>query len=346
MPVINEAQIKADIRSGKFFSMYFLYGDESFLTQTYAKLIKNKALGDEQDDINLLELSGNPDLSMLSDYVETLPFFAEYRVIMVNDFNPDKFSDEEIEGFTQLIKKIPNTTILVFYLTGFNFSPRTQKAKKLFDDIKQHACVCEFKQMNKMQVGELIRKKAAKQKRLISPTNAEYLAEITGCDMNLASVESTKLCCYVGENQEITREIIDTMVAKQLETNVYTLVNTMISGNKSKAFSILDELFEQGADPIELLPTLSAAYSEYYYAKTAKNIDIIPQQVAADFGYSKAKASFAAKKYNEAARMDMDKLRRNMQIIFEADTKCKSATIDKKVLLEETVLKLMQQKEQ
>ena len=341
MPVVTETQLNADIKSGKFFSVYFLYGEESFLTQTYAKRIKNKALGDGQVDINLLEFNGNPNLSMLSDHVEMLPFFAEYRVIMINDFNPEKVTEDEAERFTQLIKKVPDTTILVFYLTNCKFSLRSQKTKNLFDEIKQYACVCEFKQLNKMQVGELIRKKAAKQKRLISPTNAEYLAEITGCDMNLASVESTKLCCYVNEGQEITREIIDRMVAKQLETNVYALVNTMISGNKSKVFSILDELFEQGADPIELLPALSAAYSEYYYAKTAKNIDITPQQVAADFGYSKAKATFAAKKYNEAAKMEMDKLRRNMQIIFEADTKCKSATIDKRVLLEETILKLM-----
>ena len=341
MPVITEAKLNADIKSGKFSTVYFLYGEESFLTQTYAKRIKSIALGDGQVDINLLELSGNPDLSMLSDHVETLPFFAEHRVIMVNDFNPDKISDEEAESFVQLMKKVPDTTILVFYLTGIKFSPRTQKGKKLFDDIKQYACVCEFDQLNKMQVGELIRKKAAKQKRLISPTNAEYLAEITGCDMNLASVESTKLCCYVNEGQEITREIIDTMVAKQLETNVYSLVNTMIAGSKSKAFSLLDELFEQGADPIELLPALSAAYSEYYYAKAASNMGIVPQQVAADFGYSKGKASFAAKKYNEAARMEMDTLRRNMQIIFEADAKCKSVNIDKRVLMEETVLKLM-----
>ena len=341
MPVVTEAHLSSDIKNGKFFTVYFLYGEESFLTQTYAKCIKSKALGDVQVDINLLELDGNPDLSMLAEHAVTLPFFAERRVIMINDFNPEKISEEETEAFTQLIKNIPDTTILVFYLTGCNFSLRTQRMKKLFDMIKQYACVCEFKPLNKMKVGGLISKKIAKQKRLISPTNAEYLAEITGCDMNLASTESTKLCCYVGEGQEITREIIDLMVAKQLETKVYTLADAMISGSKSKAFHILDELFEQRVDPIPVLAALSTAYSEYYCAKAAKNIDVIPQQVAADFGYSGAKASFAAKKYNEAARMDIEKLRRDMLIIFEADVKCKSASIDKRVLLEETVLRLI-----
>lgn len=341
MPVVTEVQLNSDIRSGRFFSVYFLYGEESFLTQTYAKRIKNKALGDGQVDINLLELDGNPDLSMLADHVETLPFFAEHRVITVNDFNPEKISEEETEAFTQLIKNVPDTTILVFYLTSCSFSLRSQRMKKLFDMIKQYACVCEFKPLNKMKVGDLISKKVAKQKRLISPTNAEYLAEITACDMNLASAESTKLCCYVSEGQEITREIIDLMVAKQLETRVYTLADAMISGNKSRAFHILDELFEQRVEPIPVLAALSGAYSEYYCAKAAKNMDVIPQQVANDFGYSGAKASFAAKKYNEAAGMDIEKLRHDMQIIYEADVKCKSASVDKKILLEETVLKLI-----
>ena len=341
MPVVTEAQLNSDIRSGKFFTVYFLYGEESFLTQTYAGKIKAKALGDQQVDINLLELDGNPDLSMLSDHVETLPFFADHRVIMVKDFNPEKISDEETEAFTQLIKKIPNTTILVFYLTNCTFSLRSERMKKLFEMIKQNACVCEFKQLNKMKVGSLISKKVSKQKRLISPTNAEYLAEITACDMTLASAETTKLCCYVSEGQEITREIIDLMVAKQLETKVYMLADAMISGNKSKAFRILDELFEQRVDPIPVLAALSTTYSEYYCAKAAKNMDIIPQQVAADFGYSGAKASFAAKKYNEAARMDIEKLRNDMQIIYEADVKCKSTSMEKRVLLEETVLRLI-----
>ena len=341
MPIVTETQLSSDIKKGKFSTVYFLYGEESFLTKTYAKRIKTKALGDEQTDINLLELDGNPDLSMLSDHVEALPFFSEHRVIMINDFDPEKISEDETEAFTQLIQNVPDTTILVFYLTSCSISLRSQRMKNLFATIKQYACVCEFKQLNKIKVGDLISKKVAKQKRLISPTNAEYLAEITTCDMNLASAETTKLCCYVGEGQEITREIIDIMVAKQLETKVYTLADAMVSGNKSKSFRILDELFEQRVDPIPVLAALSTAYSEYYYSKTAKNMDIIPQQMASDFGYSGAKASFAAKKYNEAARMEIDKLRKQMQIIFEADVKCKSTSVDKRVLLEETVLKLI-----
>lgn len=341
MPVINEAQLNSNIKSGRFSSVYFLYGEESFLVKTYASRIRDKALGEDNSGINLLELRGNPDLNMLSDHAEALPFFADRKVISINDFNPEKLAEEDTELFEQILKNVPDTTVIIFYLTGCSFSLRSARVKKLFELIKKYSDVCEFKPLNKMKIGEIICRKAAREKRLISPTNAEYIAEITACDLNLASAETTKLCSYVKEGSEITREIIDKMIAKRLETKVFALSDAMTSGNKKKAFQILEELFMQRVDPIPVLAALASSYSDYYCAKAAKMKGIPPQQVAADFGLTGAKASFAAKKYNQAAKIDINHLRNASRLIFEADVKCKSATINRQLLLEETVLKIM-----
>lgn len=341
MPTVTETQLSSNIKSGKFSPVYFFYGEESFLVKTYAMKIKNKIFGDAKTDINLLELSGNPDLTMLSDHAEALPFFSDYKVILINDFNLEKLPESDFEFFENILKNIPDTTVMVFYLTGCGFSLRSGRVKKLLEIFKKYALVCEFKPLNKMKIGDIIRKKVNKQKRLISPTNAEYIAEITACDLNLASVETTKLCCYVEEGKEITREIIDSMIAKRLETKVFTLSDAMLAKNKKDAFRILDELFEQRVDPIPVLAALSTVYSDYYTAKAAKDKSITPQQVAADFGYTGMKASYAAKKYNQAAKMDIKSLRNAMEIIFEADVKCKSSTVNRRLLLEETVLKIM-----
>lgn len=342
MPTVTETQLSSSIKSGNFSRAYFFYGEESFLVKTYASRIKNRLLGDTKVDINLLELNGNPDLTMLSDHVESLPFFAEHKVIMINDFSLEKLPESDFEAFENILKNAPDTTVMVFYLTGIGFSARTGRVKKLLEIFKKYAVVCEFKPLNKMKIGEIIRKKASKQKRLISATNAEYIAEITACDLNLASVETTKLCCYVDEGKEITREIIDKMVAKRLETKVFSLSDAMIAKNKKEAFRILNELFEQRVEPIPILATLSAVYSDYYISKAAKNSGVPPQQMTTDFGYTGGKASFAARKYNQAAKMSMNDLRRAMKIIFEADVKCKSLTINRRLLLEETVLKIME----
>ena len=183
-----------------------------------------------------------------------------------------------------------------------------------------------------------------KENRVITPANANYLAEITLCDLNLSSVETNKLCSYVGEGKEITKEIIDKMVEKRLETKVFSLSDAMLSNNRKKSFQILNELFEQRAEPIAVLAALASAYSELYMYKAAINSNISFNQVAADNKFASTKIYFAQQKYNRAKNMDIRMLRKASAIIFDADTKLKSVKIDGRILLEETVLKLMELK--
>ena len=341
MPIVTETQLNSSIKSGNFSSVYFFYGEESFLVKTYAMRIKSKLLGDAGTDINLLELRGNPDLDLLSDHAEALPFFADKKVILINDFNLEKLPESDFETFERILKNTPDTTVMIFYLTGCGFSQRLSRVKKLFEIFKKYSVVCEFKPLNKMQIGGIICKKAAKQKRLISPQNAEYIAEITGCDLNLASQETTKLCCYTQEGKEITREIIDAMVAKRLETKIFTFSDAMVGGRKKDALKILSELFYQRVDIIPILSTLASAYSELYTSKAAKEAGVQPQQLASDLGYTGYKATFASKKYSQAAKMELQNLRNAINLIFEADVKCKSAAVNRQLLLEETILKIM-----
>lgn len=341
MPIIAEAQLKSDIKSGKFAKVYFFYGEENFLTQMYADQIKNTVLKKGDDDINLVKTYGNPDLTFLTDQASSLPFFADKRVILINDFSIEKIPDNEVDDFINFIKNVPDTTILVFYLTDCSFSLRFSKVKKVFSAFKEFGAVCEFKPLKKEKIAELIVKKAAKQKRFISRKNAEYLAEITACDLNLASSETTKLCSYARENEEITKRDIDLMVAKKLETKVFALADAVIEKNTERSFAILNELFEQRADALQILPTLGSAYSEYYYSKAAYDENISCDKLAEDLGISGARATFFRKKYRAASKMDASILRNAVKIIYDADIKCKSANIDKNILMEETILELI-----
>lgn len=344
MPVVKREVLKEDIKNGKLSSVYFLYGEESFLVKSYADRIKKKALGGDDSGMNLVEVSGNPDISMLTDHIEAVPFFSDYKVIMINDFNPENIEEDKTDDFINMLKNVPETAIVIFYLTGISFSSRTSKVKKLLEEIKKYAAVCEFKLLTSKEAANVITAKVQKEKRAISPANANYLAEITLCDLNLASAETQKLCSYVGEGKEITRDIIDKMVAKRLETKVFTLSDAMLCKNKQKTFQILSELFEQQAEPIVILAALASAYSEFYMYRAAINSNISFNQVASDNKYASSKVFFAQKKYNQAKSMDMQMLRKAMNFIYETDTKLKSVKIDGRILLEETVLKLMELK--
>lgn len=56
-------------------------------------------------------------------------------------------------------------------------------------------------------------KKAAKRGCVISRADAQHIAELTLCDLSLASTETDKLCSYAGTG-EITAEMIDKLTIK------------------------------------------------------------------------------------------------------------------------------------
>lgn len=145
----------------------------------------------------------------------------------------------------------------------------------------------------------------------------------------------------MGEGGEITKEIIDRMVEKRLETQVFTLSTAMLGKDKRKAFQILNSLFEQRAEPVAVLAALASAYTELYMYKAAINSNVSFNQVAADNKYASTRLYFARTKYDQAKSTEIKALRKAVNIIYDTDTKLKSVKIDGRILLEETVLKLM-----
>ncbi|MDE6724889.1 MAG: hypothetical protein K2J79_04715, partial [Ruminiclostridium sp.] len=115
MAVVKRETLKEDIKNGKLASVYFFYGEETFLVKSYAERIKKKALGGDDSGMNLMETSGNPDISMLTDHIEAVPFFADRKVIMINDFNPENVEEgEQTESFINMLGNVPETAVLIF----------------------------------------------------------------------------------------------------------------------------------------------------------------------------------------------------------------------------------------
>ena len=77
--------IENDLKRGQFHHLYLLYGEEPYLKRTYKhKLIR--ALVRPDDQMNFNHYQGKDiDEKSLMDLGDTLPFFADHRVILVED---------------------------------------------------------------------------------------------------------------------------------------------------------------------------------------------------------------------------------------------------------------------
>ena len=86
--------IKEDIKSGNFHPIYLLYGEEDYLVRNYKEQLIQAITGG--DEMNFSSYQGEGiDFNELMDTANTLPFFAEYRLILLEDTKLFKKANDE-----------------------------------------------------------------------------------------------------------------------------------------------------------------------------------------------------------------------------------------------------------
>ena len=77
--------VRDHIKSGQFKNAYLLYGDEDYLKVQYRDQLVDALLAGG-DKMNLSKFEGKDiNVGEVIDLAETLPFFAERRVIVIQD---------------------------------------------------------------------------------------------------------------------------------------------------------------------------------------------------------------------------------------------------------------------
>ena len=103
--------IQEDIKTGKFKQAYLLYGEEAYLKQQYKRNLV-KALNPDDDTMNFTRYEGKGiDVRELLSLCDTMPFFAERRIVLLEDTGFFKNKCEELADY---MKALPDYLYLVF----------------------------------------------------------------------------------------------------------------------------------------------------------------------------------------------------------------------------------------
>ena len=121
--------IDNDIKTGQFKQIYLLYGEEQYLIRQYRDKLKH-ALAADDDTMNFSAFSGS-DINQkeIIDLAETLPFFADRRLILIEDSGLFKKSAEELADYMSFI---PETTYFVFA------EKEIDKKTKMYKQVKKN----------------------------------------------------------------------------------------------------------------------------------------------------------------------------------------------------------------
>ena len=118
-------RIAQDIKDNKFSHLYLLGGDEAYLRKQYRDKLKN-ALVPDGDTMNCTVYSGKDiNVNEVADMAGTMPFFAERRVIIIENSGWMRSPDDKI---IDIVKNIPDDFTVFFRVYAIHFTIRKSKA--------------------------------------------------------------------------------------------------------------------------------------------------------------------------------------------------------------------------
>ena len=337
---IGDSELKQQLKENKLARAYMIYGEESYLKELYVSRLKDAVVDSAFADFNFHSYDGKSvGLTAILQDADMMPMMAERNFVLAHDYPLDKSSSdiEEIKGF---LEDAPETCVVVFWFDSIEVDEK--KNSKWKSIINAFAKYGEAVNMQKKTEGDLVKlvvSYAKKRRCTIDSSNARYLISIVGSDIKTIFNELEKICGYVGEDV-IDKKVIDELAVKCLQARVYDLSKCILAGNSDGAYSILGVLFAQKEEPISILSVISSCYVDMYRVKCAKSAGAVESELANYFNY-KGREWLIKNASRDCRTMSNDGLRRAIDILSETDEMMKSTSVDKNLLLEETVAKLL-----
>lgn len=339
--VITENEFKNCLKTGEFSNVYFVYGNEPYLKSFYCSQLIEKAVKPDFATFNChIFDSSDTDLKEVSECAEAVPMMDERVCVVVKDLNLSSLNKQQSEMLEQIVTDIPDTTLLLFWMQNVEVeTKRNEKWKKIIQLFEKNADVLALDKRTVSQIVRILVAGAKKRGKVLNEKLAEYLIRQVGDDLNALLNEMEKLCFFC-ESDTVTKEDIDSIITKSVEASVFDLARSIVSSNSDTAFKTLSALLASKTDPININAALISAYVDMYRAKVFVTSGLQATEAAKYYNY-KNKEFRLRNALKDASKTNLRQLRVCLDILADTDIKLKSTSTDKRILLEETVVKLM-----
>lgn len=313
--------------------MYLLYGLEDYLIQEEIKKIIEK---DKIEEININKY--NLENNMIDNVIEdatTISLFQDKKVIIVE--NAYIFS-----GTTN--KKLPeqNTDLLLDYLNHSNpntvliftlIKDKIDTRKKITTLMKKNGTIKEFNTVS--NINNWITKELEPYQ--MDKKEVEYFINRVGNNLSILKEEIDKLKLYKDDEKVITQKDIEQLTHKNIDTDIFKLIDSILSTRKKEALESLEEMMKYGEEPIAIIIMLANQFRIMYQSKQLLKKGHSEREIANLLEIHE----FRVKKALEKGRKySSDEILKKLEDLADLDYQIKSGQLDKNIGLELFILNM------
>lgn len=319
-----------EIKDGKPGQIYLLYGEEEYLKRQYKDKFL-QALTDPEDTMNFHRFEGNKiDVQEVISLSDTLPFFADYRTILIMDSGWFKSSCEEMAEYL----KHPSETVRFLFM-----EKEMDKRGRMYKTVNKDGYDIEFKEMEKTSVHRWMSGMAAKEGKTINADAMELLTQRVGLDMGTIHNEMEKLFSYAHDRKQIVEADVEVLTARSLEDHIFEMVEAIVGKQQKKALRLYYDLLALQKRPNDILYLLTRQFNNMMQAKELKGKGYDKNGIAKRMRLP-ANQTFLADKYpRQAAKYSMEDLKRIVTECVGTEEAIKSGRIVDKLGVEMLIVK-------
>lgn len=281
--------LNEDLKTGQFRQIYLLYGEENYLKKQYKDRF-TKAMLPDGDTMNYAYYEGKGvDVREVIDLAETLPFFAERRLLVFENTGFFKSAGADLADY---IKDMPDTTFFIFV------ENEVDKRSKLFKAVKAKGHIAELPFQDESTLKKWILGMVRKENKQISESTVTYLLNKVGTDMGNIQKELEKLFCYTLDKDSILPEDVDAVCVTQISNHIFDMVNAVADKRQERALELYYELVALKEPPMRILYLMTRQYRILHQVKDLLKKGYGRKEIASKAGLH----PFAAGKYMDQAK--------------------------------------------
>lgn len=318
--------LNEDLKNGQFRSVYLLYGEEAYLRKQYKDKIREAIVGDDAVNYGYFEGKGVNEKEVI-DLAETMPFFAEKRLLILENTGFFKSGASQLADY---VKEIPETTVLVFV------ESEADKRNRLYKAVRDHGRIVEFSTQDENTLVRWVLGLTRKEMRQMDEATVRYFLSKVGTDMENIRQELEKLLCYTMQKTQITTVDVDEICTIQITNKIFDMISAVADKNQRKALDYYYDLLALKEPPMRILYLLARQFRQLLEVKELAAKGYPNKEIASKAGLH----PFVAGKYKaQSGHFKEEELRAIMEESADLEERVKTGMLDGTLAVEIFIMK-------
>ena len=324
-------------KQDKIYPVYLFYGKENYLKEDILKKFRNRLIDSAYSEFNYNVFYGEKlSINEVINDLDTMPLMSKHKLVVIKEAEKINKNDETklINYFNRLSLKSNFSTLIIIYKES---SPN----KELITAIKRIGIAANFSITDKAKLSLWIKSKFGQSNKKITQEALFYLQSIVDSDLGRLFNEIEKIDIYTKDKQIIEKEDVMITMGGSEAVNIFKVLDSV--GDKD-IINAIDGLVKLNQGNLHHLSIFAMIYRQIKL--------ILQTKLLLENGFNfkevekKLKLPYfvVEKMIKQSKKYTFKEIDKSYELLNIADLELKDSQKEPKIILEELVMNIINQK--